>query len=172
MGLILCFTLMRASYNEHVLAQPVLRLRHSTMLAVRVVVQNTNHFIYKLSKYYIMLTVLEIFQKDVGTQSFRDIIDNLLDEQIIECVEEYANQFKIKWIDIEKEKPLYYEKGDWDGERTDFVLIATDKGKVLKARAYVNTIGGDFYVDWYCENDYEVKSTVTHWRELPKHPVI
>lgn len=41
-----------------------------------------------------MKSIIEIFQKDYGTYPFRTIIDNLTDDQIIECIEEYTNQFR------------------------------------------------------------------------------
>ena len=76
------------------------------------------------------------------------------------------------WIDIEKQKPLAWEKGEWDGNRTDFVLIANDKSDIpIIARAYENTIGATYTLDWYEKNDYEIKGNVTHWKKLPKHPV-
>jgi len=44
------------------------------------------------------MTILESFQKDIGTgYDFRTIIDNLTDTQINECIEDYASQFKIHW---------------------------------------------------------------------------
>lgn len=75
------------------------------------------------------------------------------------------------WILLDEENPLAWEKGEWDGNRTDFVLVATDKGKIEIARAYENIIGAIYSLDWYDKNGYDVKGTVTHWQKLPIHPM-
>jgi hypothetical protein len=42
-----------------------------------------------------MKTFLEILQKDCGGYPLRQIIDNLDDEQILECIEEYTDQWRL-----------------------------------------------------------------------------
>lgn len=92
-------------------------------------------------------------------------------EDAVEIVQKAVEEAKkTKWIDIEKQKPLAWEKGEWDGDRTDFVLIATDKREILIARAYENFIGGIHTLDWVQKDDFDVKGNVTHWQKISEHP--
>jgi hypothetical protein len=98
-------------------------------------------------------------------------LDAIKYKMLVEKAKEVKNKIKGKWIDIEKQKPLAWEKGEWDGNRTDFVLIATDKQEILIARAYENFIGGIHTLDWYQKDDFDVKGNVTHWQKLSEHPI-
>lgn len=74
------------------------------------------------------------------------------------------------WISFtESDQLLAVESGDWDGKRTDYMLVATSDGNVLKARAYVGFLDGGEFCNWFTENDSEVIG-VTHFQELPNHP--
>ena len=77
-----------------------------------------------------------------------------------------------KWFDIEKHKPLAWETGEWDGSRTDFMLVFTNKNEIFKARAYENIIGATNSLDWYDERDNDIKGIVTHWQKLPFEPFL
>lgn len=47
-----------------------------------------------------MLTILEVFQKDISANyPLRTIIDNLTDEQVNECIQEYADETAIKFAE-------------------------------------------------------------------------
>ena len=74
------------------------------------------------------------------------------------------------WFDIENVKPLEWESGDWDGLRTDLVLVATDKCEILIARAYVDYIGASYNCIWCDVHDFEINGNVTHWQHLPEFP--
>ncbi len=55
-----------------------------------------------------MKTFVEIIKDGNEGHSFREVIDGLMDDQIIQAAEEFANQDK--WISVEKEKPKSYER--------------------------------------------------------------
>ncbi len=76
---------------------------------------------------------------------------------------------KPNWIDIEIQEPISYEKGNWDGLRTDFVLVQTSSGNITKARAYIGFMDGSKFCDWYLENDFELHEKVTHFMKLPQN---
>jgi len=74
----------------------------------------------------------------------------------------------MNWKDIEKEKPFAYEKGNWDGLRTDFMLVFTANRNIVKARAYIGFLDGSDFCDWVEENDCELHEPVTHFMALPE----
>lgn len=49
-----------------------------------------------------MKSIEQIFQKDITAYPFRTIIDNLTDDQIKDCIIEYANQYK-RTLNIKEE---------------------------------------------------------------------
>jgi len=69
-------------------------------------------------------SVLETFQNGVGTgYDLRTIIDNLSTHEIIECIEEYANQFKPQW--------KYPEKNELPIDKTEVVFISSENKKYI-----------------------------------------
>lgn len=109
----------------------------------------------------------------------KDFIMSVICENSIKCKEHeaviiadkiikfYQEISKICWVDIDKEKPLAYETGEWDGKRTDFLLITTNSGDVAIARGYIGFMDGSIFCDFYDKHDYE-KANVKYWAELPE----
>ena len=79
---------------------------------------------------------------------------------------------KPDWIDAEKHKPLAYEKGNWDGLRTDYLLVRTASGKITIARAYIGFLDGSDFCDWYLQDDFSLNEEVTHFMKLPENPFL
>jgi hypothetical protein len=76
-----------------------------------------------------------------------------------------AVKFAQQWIPIEKELPLAYESGRWDGLRSDFVLAKNKHGNWFKARAYQGIIDGHEFCD-FCDESDVVLSHIIEWRPV------
>lgn len=70
------------------------------------------------------------------------------------------------WNNINKTEPNAWETGDWDGSRTDFLLVLDKKGIAHIARAYQNIYQEESYFEWYDKEEYEVEN-VNFWMEIP-----
>ena len=77
-------------------------------------------------------------------------------------------QEKANLIPVEIEMPLAYETGDWDGKRSDVVIVKTRKDEYFVARLYHGFMDGSEFNDWYSEDDFEVPEEVVAWSELPE----
>lgn len=69
------------------------------------------------------------------------------------------------WKDIKKEKPIAYKKGDWDGLKSDKVLVSTGFGKYQVAEMYEGILDGSKFCDFYDDRDFEIKG-VKYWSEI------
>lgn len=98
-----------------------------------------------------MNTILEVFQKDIAKYPFRTIIDNLIDDQIYECIEEYANQFKTEW--------KYPSKNEFPEIKAREIIVVERKTKKVKSFHVPNETYKTFYFDF--------KEHVVAWCELP-----
>ena len=67
----------------------------------------------------------------------------------------------MKWIKIKDKKQNCYEEGDWDGLRSEFVLVISD-GDYSVARMYKGTMDGFEFADFFTKDDFEIKN-VTEW---------
>ena len=73
--------------------------------------------------------------------------------------------FAQRWIPIIEEKPLTYEIGYWDGQRSDVVLIKQIRGIILLARAYEGSIDGSKFYD-FVDSDGNIIIEVISWRPI------
>jgi hypothetical protein len=69
------------------------------------------------------------------------------------------------WNRIEDKKPIAYEKGIWDGLRSDKLLVRTKSGEVRIAVMYAGFMDGSEFCEFYDDRDYDVKE-ITHWAEI------
>ena len=74
-------------------------------------------------------------------------------------------EFAQRWIPIEEELPVCCESGNWDGLRSDYVLIKHSDGEWRKAILYSGIMDGSEYNDWYSEDGYEL-GNIIEWRPL------
>lgn len=85
-----------------------------------------------------------------------------------QAMEEYADQFKPKWISTEERLPLCYQRGKWDGERSDIVAFKDEIGNKFIGRLYSGNLDGHFFEEWYHgKEEYCVSEKVTEWTPLP-----
>jgi hypothetical protein len=69
------------------------------------------------------------------------------------------------WYKLENKKPIATESGDWDGLKSDKVLVATRMQTMHIATMYVGTMDGSQFMDFYDDRDFEIKH-VTMWAEI------
>lgn len=76
---------------------------------------------------------------------------------------------KIIWHNPENRKPLCYQSGDWDGKRSDNVLVELKDGNYVVAVCYEGIIDGCRFYDWYYGVDeWELEeSEVRRWMNIP-----
>jgi hypothetical protein len=73
-------------------------------------------------------------------------------------------EFAQKWISVDDELPAGYESSvDWDGLRSDPVLVRNIKGEVFVAKAYINTHNDKYYCEFVDNMDYTIPDIV-EWR--------
>jgi hypothetical protein len=70
------------------------------------------------------------------------------------------------WKRIEEETPHAYQTGNWDGLRSEEVLVSDREGVLHVARMYEGTMDGSHFRDFYNNRDFEVYE-VTHWCKIP-----
>ncbi len=67
---------------------------------------------------------------------------------------------------LEDVKPLCYESGEWDGLKSDLLLVYDYQGNYNVAVAYGGIMDGSKFIDFFDMNDREILN-VTQWMELP-----
>jgi len=75
--------------------------------------------------------------------------------------------FAQQWISVEDELPISFERGEWDGLRSDYVIAICKSGNWYKARTYSGFMDGSNFCIW-CQEDDSVISQVTHWRPIER----
>lgn len=72
----------------------------------------------------------------------------------------------MNWNNIKKSKPIAVETGDWDGMRSDEILVRTITGRKYIVHMYIGQIDGGKFINFYESNTgYEV-TNVTHWVDI------
>lgn len=104
-----------------------------------------------------MKTFKEILQEGVEGYPFRTCLENLSDEQILEDVETYAEQFKPKWISVSELLP----------KNSSSVLIVLED--IEDGELFVST-GRYMKDEWSFIPDPADCIVVTYWMPLLKAP--
>ena len=71
----------------------------------------------------------------------------------------------MNWHKLENKKPIASQSGDWDGLKSDKVLVATRFRKIYIATLYEGTLDGSKFSQFYDETDGEI-DYVIFWTEL------
>jgi len=69
------------------------------------------------------------------------------------------------WYKIENKKPIATESGDWDGLKSDKILVATRNRKIHIAEMYQGTLDGSEFCEFYDDRDFQIENVV-FWTEL------
>lgn len=68
----------------------------------------------------------------------------------------------MNWEDINKKKPIAVETGNWDGRKSEEILVRDIHGKFYIATMYEGCLDGNLFCDFYDSNDFEIKN-ITNW---------
>lgn len=69
------------------------------------------------------------------------------------------------WKDINITKPLATETGEWDGKKSDEVLVYTKNKRKFVASMYHVIIDGIESFDFYDDRDFDIKDVIL-WTEI------
>ena len=70
------------------------------------------------------------------------------------------------WKLLAEEKPICTSSGEWDGLKSEQILLSDDKGFHFVGTCYQGTLDGNEFCSFYDENDYEVEN-VKYWANIP-----
>lgn len=71
-----------------------------------------------------------------------------------------------EWISVDDELPLAYKSGEWDGLKSDEVMVKTKQGKHYIAVLYSGIMDGSQFNEFYESNcDFELNE-ITHWQPI------
>ena len=70
-----------------------------------------------------------------------------------------------EWTDINKRKPLAFEKGDWDGLKSELILVKDILGQIFVATMYEGVLDGSEFCNFYTTNDFELIN-VQLWKPI------
>lgn len=74
---------------------------------------------------------------------------------------------KFEWKNINKEKPLSTQTGDWDGKKSDEIIVRDFKGKHYLVYCYQGFIDGSEFCDFYTSHDDYPIEKVLFWSQIP-----
>lgn len=73
----------------------------------------------------------------------------------------------MEWKYVDKELPICYETGDWDGKRSDEVLVQDRHGNNYLAVLYSGIIDGNDFSEWQNQNGMDIYHIV-RWCNIPE----
>lgn len=75
---------------------------------------------------------------------------------------------EFKWNYIETEKPICTETGNWDGKKSDEIIVKDFRGKHHIAVCYQGFMDGSDFCDFYTyDGEYQIDG-VMHWSKIPE----
>lgn len=73
----------------------------------------------------------------------------------------------MEWKYADKELPITYKTGNWDGKKSDEVIVEDKQGERFLAVLYSGFIDGSEFNDWYSTiSDFEL-TNIINWCNLP-----
>ena len=73
----------------------------------------------------------------------------------------------IDWKHTEKEMPIAYKTGVWDGKNSDQVVCEDKSGKQYLAHYCEGFMDGSKFADWYENNDFLITEEIVRWLPIP-----
>jgi hypothetical protein len=70
------------------------------------------------------------------------------------------------WKKQSEEKPLCYETGEWDGQKSVPILLCDNNGYFFVGVCYQGIMDGSEFCEFYDENGLEIDN-VEYWAEIP-----
>lgn len=93
--------------------------------------------------------------------------DLLASFRLNKCESQKLSEWLNGWIDVNDKLPITYITGDWDGKKSDEVVVETKSGKKYLAVCYHGFMDGSEFTDWYCANEgYEILDEIVRWHKI------
>ena len=71
-----------------------------------------------------------------------------------------------RWISVEERPPLCWDIGNWDGRRSDIILVKDKKDKICVAQAYEGHMDGSYFLH-FCDTYHDfLLDDITHWQPI------
>lgn len=71
-----------------------------------------------------------------------------------------------EWVSVEKQKPSATEAGNWDGLRSEQILVQDKDGAYYVAVMYEGTLDGSYFCNFYSKpNDFEIENVI-NWKHI------
>lgn len=73
----------------------------------------------------------------------------------------------MEWININKEKPICTQTGNWDGRKSEELIVRDFKGNHHVAYCYQGFMDGVDFCDFYTsESEYQIDGVI-FWAKIP-----
>jgi hypothetical protein len=70
-----------------------------------------------------------------------------------------------EWVSAEEKTPICSEVGNWDGKRSEIVMVKTVEGEIITARLYSGFLDGKNFNEW-AETRYSYIIHVFEWKPI------
>ena len=71
------------------------------------------------------------------------------------------------WIRVDERTPRTYETGDWDGKRSDLVLLVTEFDDIKVGRLYEGFMDGVHFKEWADGDSWTIDERIIKWLPIP-----
>lgn len=92
--------------------------------------------------------------------------DEELAEELAKIAMKHSENVRPRRIPITERKPHCFESGNWDGLRSEYVVVWDSNGDSAIARLYSGFIDGSEFNEFYSNSDFELQNIVS-WMPLP-----
>ncbi|MCT3693474.1 hypothetical protein HZP84_16205 [Elizabethkingia anophelis] len=108
------------------------------------------------------------------TREIPFVVNEQLKPYILELAQIYAREVAQasldkavpKWNSVKDKMPLAYKTGDWDGKKSDPILVMGEDDKYRVATYYEGYMDGTHFQEFYDDGEYLINKEVTHWLEI------
>jgi hypothetical protein len=74
----------------------------------------------------------------------------------------------MEWIKTKLKMPITFEKGWWDGKRSEVLVFVDSENNIYVGRLYEGCLDGEEFSDWITERDDYIIGNVKYWHPLPQ----
>lgn len=74
------------------------------------------------------------------------------------------------WTKVSDNAPTTYMTGDFDGKKSDDVLVVMPDGSIKIAALYAGTMDGHDFMEWTDDRLYIMDETPVYWMKIPNAP--
>jgi hypothetical protein len=111
-------------------------------------------------------------EEAIREYALEHMLDMIASDELIENAARFGYSLNGgKMIRVKDREPMCYQSGNWDGLKSDQLLVVDNKDAYHVCVAYSGILDGSKFLDFYDTSDFEVKNVVA-WQSLPTPPQI